>query len=156
MAPIHGLLTEADYLAAQRLHMKPRSAFAIVALALVALAVASFIASPSWMLGAALAMLAATFFVYLPFNAKRTFRQYKALSEPTSIEVRDEGVYFKRETGEGLVPWSHVVKWRHSSTLLLLYPANRVFYLIPAHFFQDQSAFASFVSVIESKLGRAR
>lgn len=156
MISIQGSIQEADYLAAQRLHRKPRPAFAVVGILLVVGALAALYTSRSVPLGMALAFLLLIFFVYEPLKAKRVFRQYKALSEPTTVELRDDGLFFKREDGEGLVPWSHVIKWRSNDELLLLYPASGLFYLLPSHFFPNSEAFKEFVTLVRSKLGKAK
>jgi hypothetical protein len=154
MASIQGSLKEADYLAAQRLHVKPRPIFAVIGVLLVLVALAALYVSRSVSLGAALVVLLLLFFVYEPFKARRLFRQYKALSEPTTIELRDDGLYFSRQNGEGLVPWSHVLKWKSNDRVLLLYPASGLFYVLPSHFFKDIHAFKEFVTVVESRIGK--
>jgi hypothetical protein len=150
-----GVLSEKDYTAAQFLHVRPRPAFAVTGILLILLFVWAFAVDPS-VVGFGIALWFVVFFaLYVPWRAKRTFRQYKALSEPVSAEVREEGLYFKRLTGEGLVPWSHINKWRIGKTLVLLYPANNVFYLIPSHFFSGPEAFSSFVTILRERLGNA-
>lgn len=153
--PIQGALTLADYMAAQRLHLKPRPIFAILGAILVVVALAVMFLAPSWQLGGALAVLAGMFFVYLPLKARRTFKQFKALSEPMAIEVREAGLFFKSTNAEGLVPWSHITRWRRDNTLLLLYPASGFFYMVPASFFSGHAEFSEFADVVEAKLGRA-
>lgn len=155
MPPIQGCIKEADYVAAQWLHIKPRPVFAVVGILLLVLAAALLIHKLDWTLIVALSILVGSLFIARPYQARRTFRQYKALAEPMSIEVRDDGLYFRRETGEGLVPWSHIRKWRRDSKLLLLYPASSLFYLIPSHLFENDAAFSDFVSLIETKTGRS-
>jgi hypothetical protein len=154
-APIQGALTLADYMAAQRLHLKPRPMFAIVGAILVLVALGTMFLAPSWELGIALAVLAGMFFVHLPLKARRTFKQFKALSEPMAIEIREAGLFFKSTNGEGLVPWSHITRWRRSNTMMLLYPASGFFYMVPSSFFSDQAEFSEFATVVEAKLGRA-
>lgn len=154
-APVQGVLTLADYMAAQRLHLKPRPIFAIIGAALILVALAAMFLAPSWELGIALAVMAGMFFVYLPLKARWTFKQFKALSEPMALEVREAGLFFKSTNAEGLVPWSHIAKWRRSSTLMLLYPASGFFYMVPSSFFSGQVEFLEFANVVEAKLGRA-
>lgn len=155
MLSVHGSIKEADYVAAQWLHIKPRPVFAVGGSLLLLLFLAVLIVAPNWELPLGLAVVASTLFIYTPYKARQAFRQYKALAEPVSIEVRDDGLFFKRTTGEGLVPWSHVMKWRHNRKLLLLYPTTHLFYLIPAHFFESSAAFMNFASLIETKIGRS-
>jgi len=106
-------------------------------------------------MSAVAAYLVLWLFVFIPWRAKRSYKQYKALSEPVSVEVRDDGLFFKRENGEGLLPWSHIVKWRQNKKLLLLYPTNNVFHLIPHHFFSTPEAFSAFKEVIRGHVGNA-
>jgi hypothetical protein len=155
ISPIQGALTLADYMAAQRLHLKPRPVFAIVGAVLLLAAFWAMAVAPSWQLGLALVALAATFFVYMPLKARRTFKQFKVLSESMVIELREGGLFFKGANGEALIPWSHLVRWRRSTTLVLLYPASDFFYVLPSRFFPTQSAFAEFANAIERNLGRA-
>jgi uncharacterized protein YjeT (DUF2065 family) len=152
---IQGTLSSSDYVAAQRLHIKPRPWLAVVGVLLVTVGVVVAYIGKSWGLVFALTYLMGMFLIYMPFKAKRTFRQYKALSEPVSIEVRDDGLFFTRINGEALVPWSHIAKWRSNRKLLLLYPASNVFHLIPSGFFPTQDAFIEFVKIVESKVGKA-
>jgi hypothetical protein len=100
--------------------------------------------------------LLAIFAIYIPYKARRTFRQYKALSEPLLVEVRTDGLFVKRDLGEGFIPWSHIIKWRSNKKLVLLYPAENVFHLIPLHLFDGPEAFNSFISTLKSNLGKAR
>lgn len=154
MTRIQGSIKEADYVAAQWLHIKPRPVLAVVGILLLVLAVGLLIYKLDWGLLIALSILLSGVFIWRPYSARRAFRQYKALAEPMSIEVRDDGLYFKREPGEGVLPWSYIRKWKRDSKLLLLYPANNLFYLIPSHLFESDVAFSDFVRLIETKAGR--
>jgi len=150
-----GTLTEQDYVAAQFLHLRPRPVLAFVGVLLIAAYGLVLFLSPSpWTFGIA-AYLVVSFLVYMPWKAKRNFRQYAALSEPVFVEVRSDGIHFKRQNGEGLLPWAHVRKWRHNQRLLLLYPANNIFHLIPVHFFSSQSVYAEFIEEVRKHAGSA-
>lgn len=153
---IEGIIKESDYLRSQYLHLRPRPIFAIIGLLLLLLFLWALIRSQSWGIGAALVYLALWFLVLIPWQAKKNYRQYKALSEPVSVEVQQDGLFFKRENGEGLVPWSHIIKWRQSNTLLLLYPASNVFHLIPSHFFPTNESFSEFKEIIRKNIGNAK
>jgi hypothetical protein len=152
---IEGIIKESDYLRSQYLHLRPRPIFAIIGLILSALFLWALISSPSWAISAVVAYLVLWLLVFIPWQAKKNYRQYKALSEPVSVEVQDEGLFFKRENGEGLVPWSHIIKWRQSNTLLLLYPASNVFHLVPSHFFSTPENFSAFKEILREHIGNA-
>ncbi len=152
---IHGTVSESDYLAAQRLHMKSKYVVRGVAIVLLAAALVAALTGESWWLIGALCYFVGIFFVYLPIKHRRTYRQYKALSEPVTVEIREDGLFFKRAHGEALVPWGHIAKWRSNGKLLLLYPAGTLFYLVPARFFPNQESFAELVKLVEVKVGKA-
>ncbi len=71
------------------------------------------------------------------------------------MEVRDDGLFFKRETGEGLVPWSHIIKWRFNHKVILLYPTSNLFYLVPQSFFNNVQDYQSFQMLLKTRLGNA-
>lgn len=152
---VQGRCKESDYMSAQFLHLRPRPAFAVVGILLLGLAVWALFDSRSLILLGCLIFLVAICAFYIPFKAKRTFRQYKALSEPIVMEVREDGLFFKRQNGEGLVPWSHIIKWRSSKTLVLLYPADNLFYIVPSHFFDAPEMYNSFLEALRARLGKA-
>ena len=150
-----GVIQESDYVRSQYLHIRPRPILAVIGVVILALFAWALVASPSWVMTGVAAYLALWFLVIIPWRAKKIYRQYKALSESVSVEVRDDGLFFKRSNGEGLVPWSHIVKWRQSKKLLLLYPANNIFHLVPSHFFPTQEAYAAFGKVVKGRCGNA-
>jgi len=153
---IQGHLTEADYVTAQWLHIKPRPLVAVLVLLPLLAALTVMVLDRQWSLIATFIFLVVVYFAYLPFRSRRLFRQHKALAERISVEPRDEGLFFQRENANALVPWSYLMKWRSSDKLLLLYPTKGSFYMLPASLFTNQAAFEDFRRLIEAKLGKAR
>jgi YcxB-like protein len=152
-----GSIKERDYIMAQFLHIRPRPVFTVIGTLLLAvLTWAVFMGFSSLLLFGAIAYLIVFFFVYTPWWARKTFLQYKALSESVSMQVRSDGLFFKRQNGEELVPWSYIVKWRNNKKLLLLYPANNVFYIVPNHFFAKQEDYITFIDTVKGYLGNAK
>jgi YcxB-like protein len=152
---VEGTIEERDYIASQYLHLRPRPVFAVIGLLLLALFVWALAAAPSIIMFGVLVYLVSAYALYIPWSAKRNYRQYKALSTPVSMEIRTDGLYFKQQNGEGLVPWSHVHKWRHNKKMLLLYPTGNVFHLVPSHFFPSQESFGTFVATVKEHVGNA-
>ena len=153
-AAIGGQLAEADYVAAQFLHLRPRPVFAVAGILMLALAAGALWRHFTFTLLACLLLFGFHFGFWLPHRSRRLFRQYQALADPVAVEVRADGVFFRRPTGEGLLPWTHVRKWRHSRTLVLLYPADNVFHLVPRRFFPDPRAYGDFLATLEARVGR--
>jgi hypothetical protein len=100
-------------------------------------------------------LLAIYFFLLMPLKAKKNFRRYKALSEPVKVTIQDNGIHFKRENGEILVPWAYVEKWRYNKALILLYPTGNIFYMLPRHLFSPTESFQELQTILVSKCGKA-
>ena len=153
---VEGIISEQDFLAAQRLNFRPRPIFAVLGillLMLMAYVVVELVPDSSCYVMIWLAFCLGLFFLYLPWKAKRTYRQLKALAEPVTLEARDDGLFYQRERSQGLVPWSHICKWRHNKTLLLLYPASNMYMMVPSHFFPSPEAFDEFIATVKGHLG---
>lgn len=154
MMTVHGQISEKDFISSQFLYMRPRpifSASVIIVLSLIVWAIwpkGTFV-----FLGCLVALI--LWFVYIPFQSKRTYRQYKAMSEPVEMQVRDDGLFFRRENGEGLVPWSHIIKWRYNRKLILLYPTSNLFYMVPLSFFNSLGDYQAFQQVLKERIGNA-
>jgi hypothetical protein len=151
---IQGQIQEADYMSAQSLH-RHKLSFLILPLILVASLLELllfFVDELNPFVVALLVVLTTFYFFYLPYLHKRHYRQYKALSESVTVEVRDDGLFFKRINSEALVPWSHITKWRHNKKLVLLYPVGNAFYIIPSHFFSSPEEFQTFLTVLKTQL----
>jgi hypothetical protein len=111
------------------------------------------VATRSVILFGAVAYLISLFAIIMPWRAKVTFRQQKALSEPASIEIRGEGLYRKSQHAESLTPWAHIIRWRHGNKVSLLYLANNVFFIVPSHFFASPDDYVAFAEAIKVRLG---
>ena len=148
-----GQRTERDYVAAQFLHMRPRPIFAIIAVVPIGLVLWAMATTTSVGLYVSAIFLIALFTLFLPWRHRRIFREYKALSEPFTMVVSEDGLNFESEQGSGLVPWSHIVKWRFNKSLVLLYPARNVYYLVPRHCFAAQSEFEEFTRRVRERVG---
>ncbi len=157
-ASIHaeGTILEGDYVRAQYLHIKPRPLFAVLGLLILIMVVVVFLFMPNWILAGALAYLILWAGFLIPWFAKKNYRQYKAISEPMTLEVREDGIFFKRKNGEGLLPWMDIVKWRQNKSLFLLYPANNLFHLVPKHFFSNSERFDDLAKVLVAKLEKSK
>lgn len=152
---IGGQMSESDCVAAQYLHFRPRAPLTILALAFIAVSIAVAWLAQSLLLILGLVFLLGFIGFYIPFNAKRNFRLYKALREPTKVEVREQGIFFRRSNGEALIPWTEIIKWKKNNNLVILYPSKSIFHLLPAHYFDSEQAFADFKTRLEMHLGKS-
>jgi hypothetical protein len=158
---MRGTLTAGDFLAAQWLHVKPRRAYAIVGIALLALAAwliwASFsvprLRGNAWPLIGSLGFLCALL-LWARHKSLRMYRQLRALQREIHFVPTDSGLFSESETGRGTTPWTDFVKWKHGNDLFLLYIADEIFHLIPERFFSSSEDVLGFRELLAAKIGQ--
>ena len=155
MGPIEGQLTERDFLGASRLHVRPRLPFALLGVFLLGATGVMIWKTHSLETSGVLAFFIVCIVAQRWINL-RNFRQNKALHEPFTLTLRDDGVSFKRINGEGVVPWDHIRFWRANDKLILIYPSRNMYYLVPRHLFRDDDDFAAFKQSLTERVGRPR
>lgn len=69
--------------------------------------------------------------LYLRFSSRRLFRQNKMLSTAQSISAGANGVDFSSSLGQSHIAYALLHKWAANDHLILLYPGDNLFYLLP-------------------------
>lgn len=148
-----GVISEADYLAAQRLHARPGGAvrwLRWVALALVALSLplalwqaaqgdaAGLIVLIPFAVAALTMLLSHTLLV--PGLARRHYRQYKVLQQPLVITLDEQGSEWRAANGSSRLAWPDYHQWKEDETLFLLYQADNLFQMLPKRLLGPEEA----------------
>jgi hypothetical protein len=87
-----------------------------------------------------LLFVAALLFLYLLFLSwqfKRSYRSYKAIQVPVTIEMSEEAFRACSEHGETKLPWNMFRKYKENKRLLLLYQTAGLFHVLPKRLFRD-------------------
>ncbi|MCF6226058.1 MAG: YcxB family protein [Xanthomonadales bacterium] len=71
-------------------------------------------------------------FCLIPFNAKKQYKQNRALRNETTMKITEQGVNFKSESGESKLKWSDIHKWKSSGGIYLLYITSNIFHMVPS------------------------
>jgi hypothetical protein len=131
-------ITRDDYIKAARLFRKftPRRIFAYLAVTLLLLIIAFL--GPDFvregiiggLIGGAIASLVIRYLLF-PYLTKRNYRKYKAMHDEFSLQIEENGLRFGSSTGEGLVKWDTIYKWRQNDEYILIYPMPRLYHIIP-------------------------
>lgn len=152
MAVITGVISAADYLAAQRLHR--RRAVTLW----YSIGIAAAVCGVMWwyftadrsaflLLGAGLGGLAGELtmsLIYLPWKVRRLHTQQKDLA-CTFTYTWDENVLQARAAiGQSIRPWEHYLRLKESKHVLLLYHADNLFEMFPKRWFQDTAQIKQF------------
>ena len=126
------------------LYLRPRPGYGVAGtliLALAALGAIQKICSPNpWSSStfvplASLAFLAVFFFVVLPWQATRHFRQNRFLAHATEYRIDETGLLVQSDLGTTKIPWDHLRKWKENKRLILLYPTYAAYFLFPRRLF---------------------
>lgn len=164
-------LEEADYVAATALHLRSSRRFAVafwlvmLGLAVVAIwlwffgrglfsdgQLAGLIGgSIGGVLGGVLASLGVRS-LYVPWKAKRVFRQQRSLQLPFELSWTDEGLFSRNEQGSYNTLWSDFVRWKENDRLFLLYVSDVMFHILPKRVFPNAEALSSFRELLRSRI----
>jgi len=74
----------------------------------------------------------ATLFLLIPFNAKRQYKQHRALKNEISMLLSEQGINFKSESGESKLQWGDIHKWKYGKDIYLLYITSNMFHMVPS------------------------
>ena len=154
-------ISERDYVRAMKLFSKitPKVA-GIYAIAVIGLASATFFGPPvirDGAIGGLIGGLVVVVFGRLlisPLLAKRHYRKYKAIQEPITIQLTEEGVGFTTADGGGVVKWDKVFKWRQNDNYVLIYPMPRLFHIIPKTKIDSGFNLSSLIENLHSQVGK--
>jgi hypothetical protein len=148
---ISGTVSESDFLKSQYLHLKPNLIFSILGILICLAALMVLVFSFSWILLACIAYFVLYFGLFIPWRARKLYREYTAMREPVTVNVSDEGLEFISENGQGILPWVDIRKTKSNKTLLLVYPNRSIFHIIPSHFFASTEEYLEFIGLFNER-----
>ena len=81
----------------------------------------------------------AVLLILIPFNAKRQYRQYRALRNEITMLLSEQGINFKSEYGESKLQWCDIHKWKYGKGIYLLYITSNMFHMVPSRALSNES-----------------
>lgn len=81
-------------------------------------------------------------FLLIPFNAKKQFKQNRAVRNEISLEMTGRGIIFRSESGESRLEWCDIHKWKCGRGVYLLYITSNMFHMIPAKALPNEQVFS--------------
>ena len=167
MIELNIALKPSDYVQSQFLHFRPRPVWAIVGTLLLLLllwaiyhtwqeAIETGEYSISfWIFIGFIIYLIGYFFVFIPLQARRIFKQQKAFHIPFTIFFNDNGIDSKSDLGDVNIPWSHIIRWKENDKLFLLYHSDVIFQFIPKRLIAEEDTVNKLRSLFSAKVGKA-
>ena len=101
-------------------------------------------------------LFAAVLIVRLPFQARRLYRQHKAIQGAITIELNDQGIRFGSADGSTKVAWPSIFKWRQNQQFIVVYKMPSLFHIVPKSIARDGFDLARLVDRLAAHVGRAR
>ncbi len=139
-----------DYLAGMRLHKRPSTGLRLARIILVLAAGFAYCyvvskvfkvelnALSTFPLLLSLISIFLWYVVYLPYKADKVYHEQKALQEPYSLEVVEDGLEYASAVASSHLTWDYFPKWKESDRVFLLYHSDDLFQVIPKSSFKDQ------------------
>lgn len=162
-AAIHVTLEEADYVAAQPLCRPPQRWWTVLqiigAAALLYVAWRSYQAgrlmgvyvSLGALMGGVLGGLVMKY-AWIPWQARRIFRQQMSLHRPFELSWDEGGVHARDGNGEYRHSWADFTRWRESERLIVLNLSDAMFLMVPKRAFSDAASREAFRGMLRSRL----
>lgn len=129
-------VSEDDYVAAMRLHARPRGEqLVFLAIGMAFCLVALLSRPPPWVaigLGGLVGLVVLLlYFVLAPMRWRSHYRRYAAIQEEMGIELTDDGLRLQAPSGESRPTWAQIVKWRENDRFVLVYVMPLLFHVVP-------------------------
>jgi hypothetical protein len=160
---IRAQLEEFDYVAAQRLYRRrtvwwPIAGF-VGAAVLIGVVVQAHRAQDTLAFCVSLGALAggviggfACHYIWIPWQARRVFRQQKSLHRPFELSWDSNGLHAKDANGEYRHLWSDILRWREGERLFVLNLSDAMFLMIPKRAFPEEQSLSAFRDLVRARV----
>ena len=170
MTPIAFTLTQADILAGNRLAIRRSVRKGLVKFALIVLGIALGITVFVYAMnpqplaavaelfakilavysGVGAAIILILLFVMPKQRAKKNIAQMRALSREQTVAWDDTTIAFTSGYGNAQVPFADLYRWAADDGIVIIYPADHLFYMIPERVFASQSDRDTLIAALEA------
>jgi len=149
---ITGVVSEQDFVEAQRIHRHRTAVWINAVLIAIALAGVVLLAAGTKKWGLIVAMggiggligEAIQARLYIPAQARKHYRQFKGIDAPITYRWSADTICVETNRGAGERSWSDFQRVRESNQLILLYTTDALFEVVPKRWFRDEKQAAEF------------
>ena len=141
-------LTESEVVNAMKLNGRGsnKTLVALIIIGLMLVLVGTFTEYKGLGFGGAVGGLIGYFsvmFVLIPFNAKKQYREHRALRTEITMLLLEQGIHFKNDSGESKLQWSDIRKWKYGKGIYLLYITSNIFHTVPSRALSNENEFSN-------------
>ena len=155
-------ISEEDYLAAQRLFMRPstatrawRSATAVAVARIGAFGPAEISFTAWCALAGGVAGFVVVRYVMVPWRLRSSYRQYAGIRGETDIALEPEGIRYRTADANVLLRWEKILKWREDDGYVLVYHSPRLFNIVPKSLAQSGFDLGALTAALNQQVGAA-
>ena len=94
--------------------------------------------------------------LYLPWEARRTFRRQPLARIERGLELRSDGLWTFSDRGETMLLWSDFIKWRVNRRVMLIWLGPRLYMVVPARLAALGFAYDELQERLRREVGPAR
>lgn len=91
-----------------------------------------------------------------PIMGKRSYRKYKSIQNPITINLEDEGVRFTNADSNGIIKWENILKWRQNDSYILIYSMPRLYHVVPKTIEDSGFDLLSLIEKLRNNVGTER
>jgi hypothetical protein len=91
-----------------------------------------------------------THYLWIPWRARRVFRQQKTLHRTCELSWDSNGLHAKDGNGEYRHLWSDFVRWREGERLIVLNLSDAMFLMVPKRAFTEEKTLDAFRELVRS------
>ena len=155
-----------EYDRANRLHLRPRTAFQVAAIVVFALFVAALALSAHSaftngghvrefvILILGLAFFICFFTYILPLYTRRSYKSQAVFRGPFRVEITEEGLHVDTVVGQRFLAWGSAAGWKRNRRVILIYLSPTRFYIFPVEAFGSDEDLRYFKSLLLKRAGR--
>jgi hypothetical protein len=90
--------------------------------------------------------------VWIPWHARRIFRQQKSFGRPFELSWDEGGVHAKDGNGEYRHSWVDFIRWRENERLIVLSLSDAMFLMVPKRAFAEEASLDAFRGMLQSRV----
>lgn len=152
-----------EFIAAQYLHLRPRSFLGVLGSILFVLFFVVLIkrwCRPGGLDGADgffiffVVWTLLYFAAVLPYRVRKTFMQNKFRLHKAEWRIDDAGLHCRSDLGESHLPWDHFIKWKENRRLIILYLVDNQFLILAKRCLGSADAVADARDIIGKGIGK--
>lgn len=97
----------------------------------------------------------ALYYVWLPYSAKKIYKQQRTMQEPFEVELNDVEIIETNSLGTSRLRWTDFHKYKLGRDMVLVYQSDPLFQIFPKRWFSEDE-YRKFRQILKGALGEPK